>query len=83
MVGFVMLFIPYLSSAFVATATMAGPLRAVSEHQPVTPIIETTRGLLTGQAIGSDGWVAVTWSLGLLVASVTLASALYRARGRR
>ncbi|MFD7657705.1 ABC transporter permease [Actinosynnema sp. NPDC059797] len=80
--SFFMLFLPYLSSAFVPTGTMPGVLRAISEHQPITPIIETVRGLLTGTPVGDDGWVALAWSVGLLVASFTAATLLYRRRTR-
>ncbi len=79
-VGFFMLFVPYLSSAFVPTDTMPAGLRAISDHQPVTPIIETARGLLTGTEIGSSGWIAVAWCTGLLVTSVVLAGMMYRRR---
>ena len=78
--GFFMLFVPYLSSAFVATDTMPGPLRAISDHQPVTPIIETARGLLTGTEIGNSGSIALAWAVGLLAVSITLATTLYRHR---
>ncbi|MEU4739241.1 ABC transporter permease [Actinosynnema sp. NPDC023658] len=78
--SFFMLFLPYLSSAFVPTHTMPSFLRGVSEHQPITPVIETVRGLLTGTAIGDRGWVALAWVVGLLLASFVLATALYRRR---
>ncbi|MFI9010124.1 ABC transporter permease [Actinosynnema sp. NPDC053489] len=78
--SFLMLFLPYLSSAFVPTHTMPPFLRGVSEHQPITPVIETVRGLLTGTPIGDRGWVAVLWCVGLLAASVAVATALYRRR---
>ncbi|TWP46106.1 ABC transporter permease [Lentzea tibetensis] len=78
--SFFMLFLPYLSSAFVPTHTMPAFLRGVSEHQPITPVIETVRGLLTGTPIGSTGWVALVWASGLLLASFTLATWLYRRR---
>jgi ABC-2 type transport system permease protein len=78
--SFFMLFLPYLSSAFVPTGTMPAVLRAISENQPITPIIETVRGLLTGTPIGDRGWLALAWSVGLLVASFTLATLLYRRR---
>jgi ABC-2 type transport system permease protein len=81
--SFFMLFIPYLSSAFVPTSTMPSFLRVVSEHQPITPIIETVRGLLTGTPIGDAGWLAPAWSAGLLVVSFTLAVRLFRLRTRR
>ncbi|WP_230572564.1 ABC transporter permease [Saccharothrix luteola] len=78
--SFLMLFLPYLSSAFVPTHTMPAFLRGISEHQPITPIIETVRGLLTGTPIGDQGWVATAWSVGLLVASFVVANALFRRR---
>lgn len=78
---FVILFLPYLSSAFVPTSTMPGFLQGVAEHQPVTPVIETLRGLLMGSATpASTGWLAVTWCVGLGVASGLAAAALYRRR---
>jgi ABC-2 type transport system permease protein len=77
---FFMMFLPYLSSAFVPTDTMPFVLRVISEHQPLTPVIETVRGLLTGTPIGSSGWAALAWSLGLLVAAFTWANWLYRRR---
>lgn len=77
MAGFFMLFLPYLSSAFVETSTMPAALQIVSEHQPITPVIDTARGLLTGTPIGNDGWLALAWSVGLLVASMLTATALY------
>lgn len=83
MAGFFMLFLPYLSSSFVDTSTMPGPLRAISDHQPVTHVVETARGLLTGTPIGSHGWLALAWSAGLLVVGVTLATTLYRRRTAR
>jgi ABC-2 type transport system permease protein len=80
---FFMLFLPYLSSAFVPPDTMPAALRAVAENQPTTPIIETVRGLLTGVPVGSDGPLALAWAAGLLVASSTLAAWLFRRRTAR
>jgi len=81
--SFFMLFLPYLSSAFVPTDTMPQVLRVISDHQPVTPVIETVRGLLTGTAIGSSGWLAVAWSVRLLAVSFVGAALLFRRRTRR
>lgn len=78
--SFFMLFLPYLSSAFVQTHTMPAFLRAISENQPITPVIETTRGLLTGTPIGDNGWTALVWTVGLLVFSFATAVFLYRRR---
>jgi ABC-2 type transport system permease protein len=78
--SFFMLFLPYLSSAFVPTETMPSFLQGISEHQPITPVIETVRGLLTGTPIGDKGWIALSWSVGLLIVSFLIATALYRRR---
>jgi ABC-2 type transport system permease protein len=77
---FLVLFLPYLSSAFVPVDTMKAGLRAVAEHQPVTPITETLRGLLLGTPIGSYGWLAVAWCAGLLLAAYAAATVLFRRR---
>jgi ABC-2 type transport system permease protein len=77
---FLVLFLPYLSSAFVPVDTMKAGLRAVAAHQPVTPITETLRGLLLGTPIGSYGWQALAWCAGLLVAACAAASVLFRRR---
>jgi ABC-2 type transport system permease protein len=81
--SFVMLFVPYLSSAFVPTSTMPAVLRPISEHQPITPVIETVRGLLTGAPDGGRGWVAVAWTAGLLAASIAFAVAMFNRRTTR
>ena len=75
-----LMFLPYPSSAFVPIATMPTWLRGFAEHQPATPIIETLRGLLLGTPIGSSGWLAIAWCVGILVTSMLLASLLYRRR---
>ena len=80
---FFVLFLPYLSSAFVPTDTMPGVLRAIADHQPVTPIIETLRGLLLGTPIGSSGWLAVAWCGGLLVVSYAWSRSAAPLPGRR
>jgi ABC-2 type transport system permease protein len=82
MFGFFMLFVPYLSSAFVPTHTMPAFLRPLSEHQPITPVIETVRGLLTGAPI-ERGWVALAWALGILLLGYGAAVWLYRRRTSR
>ena len=77
---FLVLFLPYLSSAFVPVETMKAGLRAVAAHQPVTPVTETLRGLLLGSPIGPYGWQALAWCAGLLVVAYTVATALFRRR---
>lgn len=78
---FFVLFLPYLSSAFVPTGTMPPALRVLSEHQLVTPVIETLRALLL-DVPGARPVEAVLWCLGLLVASVLASGPLFH-RARR
>lgn len=75
-----LLFLPFLSSAFVPTAGMAGPVRWFAEHQPVTSIVDTIRRLYAGQPLGRELWVALAWSVGLLVVAQALAVRTYRRR---
>jgi ABC-2 type transport system permease protein len=79
-VSFVMLFLPYVSSGFVPTETMPVVLQRFAEHQPLTPIIETMRALLSDNPVGSNGPIAVAWLVGLLVVGYTLAALAYRRR---
>jgi ABC-2 type transport system permease protein len=75
-----LIFLPFISSAFVPTATMPGPLRAFAEHQPVTSIVNTIRDLLARQPAGPDIWTALAWCAGILVVACVLASIAYRRR---
>jgi ABC-2 type transport system permease protein len=72
------IFLPFVSSAFVLTTTMPGPVRAFAENQPVTPIVDAIRDLYTQQAVGSGIWLALAWCLLVLVAAYVLAMRLYR-----
>jgi len=73
-----LIFLPFISSAFVPTATMPGPVRAFAENQPVTSIVNTIRDLFTRQPVGSDIWIALAWCGGLLVVAYLLAMRTYR-----
>jgi ABC-2 type transport system permease protein len=72
-----LIFLPFISSAFVLTATMPGPVRAFAEHQPVTPIVNTIRDLYAQQPIGTDIWIALAWCAGILIVAYALAMATY------
>jgi ABC-2 type transport system permease protein len=72
-----LIFLPFISSAFVATATMPGPVRAFAENQPVTPIVNTIRDLYTQQPISTDVWIALAWCVGILIVAYALAMATY------
>ncbi|MFE6162911.1 ABC transporter permease [Streptomyces sp. NPDC056486] len=73
-------FLPYPSSAFVPTSTMPGWLRPFADNQPVTQVIESLRGLLLGQPVGSTPWVALAWCAGILAVSVGASGVLFRRR---
>jgi ABC-2 type transport system permease protein len=73
-----LVFLPFISSAFVPTATMPGPVRAFAENQPVTSIVNAIRELLTRQPVGTDIWVALAWCVGVLVVAYAVAMAAYR-----
>ncbi len=75
-----LIFLPFVSSAFVLTSTMPGPVRAFADHQPVTSIVDTIRALLAQQPVGADLWEALAWCLGILVVAYALAMAAYRRR---
>ncbi|WP_410649755.1 ABC transporter permease [Amycolatopsis sp. cmx-4-54] len=73
-----LIFLPFLSSAFVPTATMPGPVRAFAEHQPVTSIVNALRALFARQPVGADVWIALAWCAGLLVVAYVFATITYR-----
>jgi ABC-2 type transport system permease protein len=77
---FFVMFLPYASSAFVPIHTMPSWIQGFAAHQPITPVIETLRGLLLGTPIGSHGWQALVWCGGILAVCMTLAAALFQRR---
>ncbi|WP_144721961.1 ABC transporter permease [Cellulosimicrobium sp. TH-20] len=75
-----LIFLPFVSSAFVPTDSMPGPVAWFAENQPVTAIVDTLRSLFAGQPVGSDIWVALAWLVGILVLAYAWATAIYRRR---
>jgi ABC-2 type transport system permease protein len=73
-----LIFLPLISSAFVPTATMPGPVRAFAENQPVTSIVNTIRDLLAQQPTGNAIWIALAWCVGVLLVAYTFAMLAYR-----
>lgn len=76
--SYILLLLIFISPSFVPTDSMTPLLRGFAENQPMTPIIETMRSLLTEGTPGPDIWVALAWAGGILVVSYTLALAVYR-----
>jgi ABC-2 type transport system permease protein len=75
-----LIFLPFISSAFVPTATMPGPVRAFAENQPVTSIVNAIRNLFAGRPVGSGIWTAMAWCVGILVVAYFFATMTYRRR---
>ncbi len=73
-----LIFLPFISSAFVPTETMPTALRVFAENQPVTSIVNTIRALLEGQPVGSDIWIALAWCVGIMVVAYVFAMRMYR-----
>jgi ABC-2 type transport system permease protein len=77
---FVVMFLPYPSSALVPVHTMPTWLRGFAGHQPITPVTEAVRAFLLGHPAGDNAWISLAWCAGILLASVTCASLVF---GRR
>jgi ABC-2 type transport system permease protein len=73
-----LIFLPFLSSAFVPTDTMPGPVRWFAENQPVTSIVNALRNLYTQQPVGTGIWIALAWCVGILVVAYFFANLTYR-----
>jgi ABC-2 type transport system permease protein len=71
------IFLPFISSAFVPTDTMPGPVRAFADNQPVTSIASTIRDLLTQQPVSTGIWIALAWCLAILIVAYALAMTTY------
>jgi ABC-2 type transport system permease protein len=75
-----LIFLPFISSAFVPTGNMPGPVRAFADHQPVTSIVNAMRDLLARQPVGTSIWIAIAWCAGILVVAYVFAGIAYRRR---
>ena len=73
-----LIFLPFISSAFVPTESMPSVVRAFAENQPVTSIVEAIRALLWEQPVGNDIWIALAWCLGILIVAFLFAMRVYK-----
>jgi len=73
-----LIFLPFISSAFVPTDSMPQVVRAFAENQPVTSIVETIRALLASQPVGNDIWIALAWCLGIMIVAYLFAMRAYK-----
>ncbi|MGF7037732.1 ABC transporter permease [Mucilaginibacter lappiensis] len=76
-------FLPLISSAFVPTGSMPAGVRAFAENQPVTPVVETIRALLSNQPVGHTIWVALAWWFGIMLVAYVFAMRVYKNGGKR
>ncbi len=72
-----LIFLPFLSSAFVPTSTMPGPVRWFAENQPVTSVVQTLRARMEGLPAGGDIWVALAWMVGIGIVAYVVAVRTY------
>jgi ABC-2 type transport system permease protein len=75
-----LIFLPFISSAFVPTRTMPAPVRAFADNQPVTSIVNTIRDLFAQRPVGTGVWIALAWCAGILVVAYVTATLFYRRR---
>jgi ABC-2 type transport system permease protein len=75
-----LIFLPFISSAFVPTESMPGPVRAFAENQPVTSIVNAIRDLFARQPVSTGIWIALAWCLGILIVAYIFAMVTYRRR---
>ena len=75
-----LIFLPFISSAFVPTESMPSVVRAFAENQPVTPIVDAIRALLSGQPVGNDIWGALAWCVGIMLVAYVFAMRAYKKR---
>ncbi len=73
-----LIFLPFISSAFVPTESMPSIVRTFAENQPVTSIVNAIRALLSGQPVGNNIWVALAWCLGILIIAYLFAMRTYK-----
>src|SRR5512143_531243 len=78
--SYVLIFLPFISSAFVPTQSMPSVVRGFAENQPVTSIVEAIRALLSDQPVGNEIWVALAWCLGTMLVAYIFAMRVYKRR---
>ena len=80
-ITFVVVFpLTFISSAFVPTETMPAALRVFAENQPITHVIEAVRALTIGTPVGNHMWLAILWSVVILVFSYFIATWIFKHR---
>lgn len=73
-----LIFLPFISSAFVPTDSMPPMVRAFAENQPVTSIVDAIRSLLEKKTVGNDIWIALAWCIGIIIVAYIFAMKSYK-----
>ena len=73
-----LIFLPFISSAFVPTESMPPVVRAFADNQPVTSIVEAIRSLLATEPVGNDIWIAIAWCVGIAIVAYFFAMRVYK-----
>lgn len=73
-----LIFLPFISSAFVPTATMPAAVRVFAENQPVTSIVDAVRSLLNAEPVGNEIWIALAWCVGITIVAYLFAMRAYK-----
>jgi len=74
------IFLPFISSAFVPTESMPTAVRVFAENQPVTSIVEAIRALLSDQPLDNEIWIALAWCVGIMLIAYFFAMRAYKKR---
>ncbi|GLV60121.1 transport permease protein [Dictyobacter sp. S3.2.2.5] len=74
------IFLPFISSAFVPTRSMPFVVRVFAENQPVTAIVDAIRALLANQPVSQNIWIALAWCIGILLVAYIFAMRAYKKR---
>ena len=72
--------LPFLSSAFVPTKSMAPGIRWFAEYQPFTPIVNSLRALLLGTPVGDNVILALAWCAMIALVGSVWAGAKFRTK---
>lgn len=75
-----LLFLPFISSAFVPTSTMPPAVRIFAENQPVTALVNAIHALLSRRPVGNDIWIAMAWCTAITVIAYFFAMRAYKRR---
>jgi ABC-2 type transport system permease protein len=73
-----LIFLPFISSAFVPTETMPKIVRAFTENQPVTSIVNSIRAILYEGSVGNEIWTALAWCVSTMVIAYFIASIVFK-----